>query len=568
MRRVVQTWIVQLAFAAVVVALSGVAYTGGTLPEVVEQAANTIEADDLRAHLRFLASDELQGRGTGHAGNHVAELYLATVFERLQLGRAAGAAYLQPVELYFSTLGDTNELVVSEQVNQAEVRTRYTPGSDFYPHTTSASRSVSAGLVFAGYGITAPEHRYDDYAGIDARGRLVIVFDGEPQSDNERSRFLGRAPTAYAGADAKIANAKAHGAAGLLLVRTRMRDVENVWPGDPPVRNRNFQIAERVDRETLPVAVISAGAADALLASDAEHKSAALRKKIDSALEGGSAGTVNAPASFAVTGRQATLSTDLKRERVVVHNVIGMVEGTDPELKQQIVVVGAHLDHDGVDGDGRVYNGADDNGSGTVGVIETAEAFASVARGGRRPARTVVFALWNGEEKGDLGSEYFVEHPVPPGRLVANVNLDMIGRNEDVPDPSDFRFRGLSKTSAAENTNTMHLLGYSYSPRFSALVREENAAVGLTIKEVLDLSPQNLIRRSDQWSFLQQRIPAVFFTTGLHPDYHTPQDDVGKINFEKLEKIARLAFRVTWRLATDANLPAYAGPRPAAPPEP
>jgi Zn-dependent M28 family amino/carboxypeptidase len=147
---------------------------------------------------------------------------------------------------------------------------------------------------------------------------------------------------------------------------------------------------------------------------------------------------------------------------------------------------------------------------------------------------------------------------------VANVNLDMIGRNEDVPDPSDFRFVGLSKTSASENTNTLHLLGYTYSPEFAALVRQENAAVGLTIKQTLDVSPQNLIRRSDQWSFLQQRVPAVFFTTGLHPDYHTPQDDVGRINFDKLQKVARLAFRVTWRLATDPELPAYVEPRAAA----
>ncbi len=567
MRRRMHALVMQLVFAAVVAALSGVAYTGGALPDAVEQAANTIDAGDLRAHLRFLASDELQGRGTGHAGNHVAELYLASVFERLQLGRAAGAAYLQPVELYFSTLGEMNELVVSEQVNRAELATRYVPGGDFYPHAASASRSVSAGVVFAGYGITAPEHRYDDYAGIDARGRLVVVFDGEPQSDDERSRFLGRAPTAHAGAEAKIANARAHGAAGLLIVRARMRDVKSVWPTDPPVRSRNFQMAGRVDRESLPIAVISTGAAEALLSSEAvpeERKAAALKKTIDDVLERAGDGAVGAPASFAVAGRQARLSIDLARERVVVHNVVGMVEGTDPELKQQIVVVGAHMDHDGLDAEGRVYNGADDNGSGTVGVIEAAEAFAAAARGGRRPARTVVFALWNGEEKGFLGSEYFVEHPAPAGRLVANVNLDMIGRNEDVPDPTDFRFRGLAKTTAAENTNTVHLLGYSYSPAFSALVREENAAVGLTIRQVLDVSPQNLIRRSDQWPFLQQRIPAIFFTTGLHPDYHTPQDDVGKINFEKLEKIARLAFRVTWRLATDAELPAYAEPRPSA----
>jgi hypothetical protein len=556
----------QLGFAAIVGALSGVAYSASALPEGVAAAIETIDAEDLQAHLRFLASDELKGRGTGHEGNAVAAMYLASFFERLQLGRA-GAAYLQPVALYFSTLGPRNELAISEQVDGADVTTRYTAGADFYPHPSSAARDVSAELVFAGFGITAPDLEYDDYAGLEARGRIVIAFEGEPQSSDERSRFQRRASTKYAGAEHKLANAKAHGAAGLLLVRTRMRDVTSVWPADPAVRNREFQIAERADREWLPVGLISARAADALLASPTSGETrqiSALRKQIDETLERAQAAAVNGAASFAVPGRKARLSIDLNRQSVIVHNVLGVLEGADPELKHEIVVVGAHMDHDGVDADGRVYNGADDNGSGTVGVLETAEAFAVAARNGRKPARTVVFALWNGEEKGYLGSVHYADHPSPAGRIVANVNLDMVGRDEDVPDPSDFRFFGLPKTSAAQNRNTMHLLGYSYSPELAAIVREENAAIGLTIKETLDVNPQNLIKRSDQWTFLQRRIPAVFFTTGLHPDYHTPQDDVGRINFEKLVKIARLAFRVSWRLASDQPVPAYVEPRHAA----
>ena len=553
-----------LGFAAVVTVLVAAAGGSARLPEAVEQAAKTITADDARAHLRFLASDELQGRGTGHAGNQVAELYLASVFERLGLVRATGVSYLQPIELYSSTLGATNELVISEEIHGADVAARYVPGSDYYPHPESGSRSVAAGAVFAGYGITAPEFQYDDYAGLDAQGRIVLALDGEPQSDDPKSRFDGRASTPYAGADHKIENARRHGAVGLLLVRTRMRDLRVVWPEHPSVRNRDFALAERADLLTLPVGVVSLAAADTALGTGPdrqERHAAGLRQQIEKALEISAGGPVTAPASFAIEGRQIRLTTDLSRERVVVHNVIGMIEGTDPSLKNEIVVIGGHMDHDGIDADGRIFNGADDNASGTVGVLESAEAFIAAARGGGRPARTVVFALWNGEEKGDLGSEYYVDHPVPAGKLVANINMDMIGRNEEVPDPNDFRFRGLKKTSAAENANTMHLLGYTYSPGLAAIVREENAAIGLTIKEDLDVNAQNLIRRSDQWSFLQQRVPAVFFTTGLHPDYHTPQDDVARINIEKLEKIARLAFRVAWRLASDAELPEYTDPR-------
>lgn len=563
MRRVGRTSGVQLGFAGLVAVLSSIAYGAATLPEAVEQAARGITGDEARAHLRFLASDELQGRGTGHQGNQVAELYLGTVFERLELGRPTGSAYLQPVELYFSRLGERNELVISEQVQRADVATRYAAGGDFQPHPSTAARSVSAGIVFAGYGISAPEFKYDDYAGVDATGRIVVALDGEPQQDEADSRFLGRASTPHARAEAKIENARKHGAVGLLLVRARLRDLSSAWPDNPSPRSRDFQLASQVDAETLAVGSISNTAADALLAgSPGGRKVADLKKAIETALSSAKEGPVSAPASFAVEGRQARISIDLSRERVVMHNVLGMVEGSDAERKNEIVVVSAHMDHDGLDADGRVFNGADDNGSGTVAVLEAAEAFAEAAQAGRRPSRTVVFALWNGEEKGLLGSEYYVAHPAPRGTLVANVNLDMVGRDEDVPDPSDFRFRGLDKTSASENTNMVHLLGYTYSPELAALVRQENGAIGLTIKETLDVNAQNLIRRSDQWSFLERRIPAVFFTTGLHPDYHTPQDDVGRINFGKLEKITRLAFRVAWRLATEPDLPEFQDPKP------
>jgi Zn-dependent M28 family amino/carboxypeptidase len=182
-------------------------------------------------------------------------------------------------------------------------------------------------------------------------------------------------------------------------------------------------------------------------------------------------------------------------------------------------------------------------------VLEVADAFARAAAAGVRPHRTVVFALWNAEERGLLGSTYYVRHPVPAGRVVANVNLDMIGRNEEVPDPADPRFRGMLRMTAAENRNVVHLIGYSYSPELSKLIDEENEAVGLTIKRVYDTHEQNLLRRSDHWSFLERGIPAAFFITGLHPDYHTPDDDVDKLNFVKMEKITRLVYRVAWQLA-------------------
>jgi Zn-dependent M28 family amino/carboxypeptidase len=245
----------------------------------------------------------------------------------------------------------------------------------------------------------------------------------------------------------------------------------------------------------------------------------------------------------------AVFTPGLAVERVTVHNVLGLIEGRDAALRGEMIVVGAHMDHDGIDADGHIYNGADDNASGTAAVMSAAAALARAASAGDRPARAMLFALWNGEEKGSLGAERFVDAPEPRRKVIANLNLDMVGRDEDIPDPSDWRFNGLPKTDAASNRNTLHMLGYSYTPDLAASVLEANAPVGLTIREDYDRGAQNLLQRSDHWPFLAHGIPAVFLTTGLHPDYHTPQDDTDRLDFAKLERVARLAARAAWIVA-------------------
>jgi Zn-dependent M28 family amino/carboxypeptidase len=243
---------------------------------------------------------------------------------------------------------------------------------------------------------------------------------------------------------------------------------------------------------------------------------------------------------------------------------LGMVEGTDPVLRNEVVVVGAHFDANGIDDKGLIYSGADDNGSGAVAVLAVAEAFAKAAEVGQRPKRTVVFALWNSEEKGISGSAYYVEHPQPAwGKVVVNVNIDHAGRNEENVDASDPRFRGFPLMKGEQNANVVHLLGYSMCPDAAKVVMDENASVGLDVRQDYDQHVSGLLQRSDQWPFLSKGIPAVFLSTGLHPDYHLPTDTIEKINFPKLEKIARLAFRTVWHLANQAQRPAP--PKPAGP---
>ncbi|MBI2835441.1 MAG: M28 family peptidase [Acidobacteria bacterium] len=537
------------------------------LPEAAERAEATISTSTLARHIRELADDRLEGRGVGHAGNHLAERYLDSALTALQLEPGAGH-FVQPFTLYSTELNSVSSLTFTDDRSGRTIAS-YRPGDDFYPSPQSAVGVAAGEAAFAGYGISAPAIGYDDYAHLDVRGRIVLVLDHRPLEEQRPTRFAARL-TGLWDLETKIAAARARGAAGLIVIPDSHHHrgghpfppMSSAWPAHPSVRQREFFLAEDLDVQKLVVAKMSPGTAERLLSNTPESASIEeLQKKIDRALAEASGDRVDAPASFLVPSRRVAIDVKLARTPVVAQNVIGVVSGSDPARRAELIVIGAHFDHDGRDADRRIYNGADDNASGTAAVLELARAFASASHAGPRPRRSVVFALWNAEEKGSLGSIHYARHPIPEGgTVVANLNLDMVGRDEDVPDPSDPRFTGLEKTTATANTNTLHVLGYSYAPGMAALVDEENAAIGLFIEKDYDDNAQGLIGRSDQWSFLERRIPALFFTTGLHPDYHTPQDDAGKINVPKLRKIVRLAYRVAWRLADSDALPGFVEP--------
>jgi len=240
-----------------------------------------------------------------------------------------------------------------------------------------------------------------------------------------------------------------------------------------------------------------------------------------------------------------------------------MLEGSDPKLKDEWVIVCAHYDHDGAD-ETRIFNGADDDGSGTVGLLEIAEAYAAAARDGKRPRRSVLFAAWNSEERGLLGAWAYAEQPlVPLERIVAVLNMDMIGRNEEVPEGGGTRFRGLDLQTAESNKNAINIIGTARSADMKAAVTRANAAIGLDLKFRYDNNVSNLMRRSDHWPFLQHGIPALWFHTGLHPDYHTNYDRPEKINYDKMEKVSRLVYQMSYDLAQQSGRPKLGTQTPA-----
>jgi hypothetical protein len=508
----------------------------------LETGLTTIQASKLRADLTFLSSDALEGRLSLARGSEVAIQWIAAEFEKAGLKPAAGDSFLQPVPLVEYKM-DRELTSLKLRINGKEQTYRAPDATGNYPNDGAYKGQV----VFAGFGITAPELRYDDYAGLDARGKVVLVFNHEPQEDDERSIFNGKGNTRYANARAKMMNARRHGAVALLVAPD-----PNHKPGqqrgglDAGGRGQNLRTpppTQAIDGEdSIPVFNVSAKLAEALLASTGK-KPSELQASIDSTLK---------PVSAALGDAEAELHVaTATRRRALSYNVAGMVEGSDPQLRQETVLFSGHFDHDGVRMDGAIYRGADDNGSGTVGVIALGRAFAANPV---KPKRSLLFVVFAAEERGLLGSYYYAAHPLRPlATTRAQVNFDMIGRDEK----DSTQTHGLIDI-AADTSNEVNIIGTKYSPDYRAAVEKENEFVGLHLNYKWDDDTVlNVLFRSDQYPLLLHDIPAMWWFTGFHPDYHQVTDTADKINYPKMEKILKLAYLTGFDFADAANPPKF-----------
>ena len=514
-----------------------------SLPSTVD----SITSADLKSGLYFLASDEMQGRAINTLPNEIAAAYLAHRFELMGLEPVQNDNYFQHFSLVQSKLGDPNRLEIRSQ--KPSVRRKGVLKENFFPSTFSASGRTNSSAVFVGYGITAPEHDYDDYQGIDVRGKVALVMSREPGATDANSPFDGLLDSEYSRVFHKITNAQSHHAVGLIVVSSNSSDSKDksfrraaraVWPEDPA--RRKYHLKDWADRVQIPVAHVSSEMVEPLLKA---HKTGLdeIRKEID---EG------HQSRSFPLPDVKVRLRTAVVRDETRMRNVLSYLPGSDPKLREEIVVVSAHFDHVGAR-NGEIFNGADDDASGTVGLLEIAEAYSLQFE---KPKRSVLFAAWNAEESGLLGSRYYLEQPVLPlDQTVAVFQMDMIGRNEEISDSESPRFRGLEEQTAKSNHNSVNILGYSRSEDLRHLVTATNQHIGLDLKFRYDNHPLNLLRRSDSWPFLVQGVPALFFHTGLHPDYHQPTDTADRINYAKMEKIVRLVFLCSWVLANSSSTP-------------
>jgi hypothetical protein len=507
-------------------------------PARVQTGYDSIEAVRLKADLTFLSSDALDGRRSLQRGSEAAIEWIASEFAKAGLKPLSGDSYLQPVPIVEFT---------PDRSLTALTITRDGRGETFHAPDATANFandvSASGPAVFAGYGISAPELDYDDYAGIDARGKIVLIFNHEPQEADPNSVFNGIGNTRYANNNYKLFNAQRHGAIAVLT----MPDPNHQGPvrGGPvpaPTPTPRPRIPSEALAEggpSIPLFTVGAPVRETLFAA-AGKKAADIERAIDSK---------PAPASFEIPGVRIEFRTaTAERRRGVSFNVAGLVEGSDPTLQAETIVLSAHSDHEGA-GPLGIYHGADDNGSGTVGIVALAHAFAANPV---KPRRSLLFIVFAAEERGLLGSYYYISHPLRPlSTTRAQINFDMIGRNETA-DPRVIT--GISP----DTSNQLGLIGTHYSPDYRETVERQNRTVGLNLTYKWDLDSYNLILfRSDQYPFLLHDIPAVWWFTGFHPDYHQVTDTVEKINLEKMAKILKLAYLSGFEFADEQNAPRF-----------
>lgn len=486
--------------------------------------AQAISPTRLRELVEALAGPEFEGRETGQPGQYKAGEYIAEQFKNMDLPPVADRrTFFQNIKLQNVSWDN-----LSFKLNETEFKNRK---DYFVMHAYMANTPPirAKELVFVGYGIE--EGAYSDYGSADVRDKVVIFYDGEPLDAEGRSLV---AKTGFRSAwfmdwRKKVQLAKSKGAKACIVVepnfeeklKIHRKDIAiNGWQpatSDYPTRPQGF----------VPTFFVSPECANLILG-----------KKSDKALEAiqnSASGKRAKPFKFSANIEMAAEKSIKYLEGT---NVLGFIEGVDPDLKKEIVVITAHYDHLGKS-DETIYYGADDNASGTAGVIEIARAFAEARKKGVGPKRSVLCMLVSGEEKGLLGSKFYAEFPIfPLDKTVANINIDMIGR-------VDKRHEN--------NPNYIYVIG---SDRMSQDLHDINEEMNDSYTKLeLDYKynnpndPNRFYERSDHYNFVQKGIPAVFFFSGTHSDYHRPTDTPDKLNYELIAKRAQLAFYTAWEIA-------------------
>lgn len=485
----------------------------------VPDTVDSITSAEVRTHLEFLASDELGGRYTLAPNFAISARYLAAHLEGYGFTGAANGSFFQKFEVLSKTPDAAN---TSLELTLAGRKVPLKFGEDFLVSGATTNGQAEGEVVYVGAGVSAPDH--DDYAGKDVKGKIVLVVPGVP-SGMDAARLTENQQGAGA--------AKAHGAAAMLVI--------------PPQRFARFmndksRIQRLASRESVNLAAEDDGKLPSLTLTPewAEKMLATAGIGMKTAYD--NAGKME-PSKTRPVAASARLKVQVQQTRTQTQNVVGILEGTDPQLKSEYVVFSAHYDHLKTGADGEIYHGADDDGSGTSAVLAIAHAMSL-----RRPRRSILVVFHAGEELGLLGSRYNtdVAPVVPLDKIAADLNIDMIGRSKPAGDHQ-------AADEHLTDSHTVYLVGSNrISPELHEISEETNSQFQ---KLKLDYyyndpsNPERIYFRSDHWNYAKHGIPVIFYFDGTHVDYHRPSDTVDKIDFGKLTQVARLVFETGWRIA-------------------
>jgi hypothetical protein len=571
------TWLVGLALA--------------TAPLASVRGADTADASELRlkSYVEQLAADQMEGRGIGTKGLDMAADLIAAEFQRL--GLKTDLFDGTPFQKFKVTTGaemgpaENNRLLLlgpPEQPGMPPRKLALEMGKNFTPLAVSGNGRVEAPLVFVGYGISAKDLKagfvYDEYEGIDVKGKVVVMIRKEPQQENKDSVFAGLQPSRHALFTTKFSNAFQHGAAAVIvvndglelrqrveqekkafadavdrLVEARKKFLENAEPLAEQQAQHAAEIGKLAEQVALvskrltespdqllpfkgagddaanrqmPIFFCSRETMDAIVKSSLGKDLAAIEREIDANLK---------PQSRELAGWSASGQVEVIRKEAEVKNVVGVLEGEGP-LANETIVIGAHYDHLGFGGAGSlapwttdIHNGADDNASGTAALLEIANRLAS---SGKKPQRRIVFIAFTGEERGLLGSAHYIRQPrFPLENTIAMYNLDMVGRMKD---------------------DRLIVYGTGTARHFDGMVEALAAEMGLKLsKQPEGFGP------SDHSSFYARKIPVLHFFTGTHSDYHRPSDDADKLNVTGMRRVADMVVRIVEQTDAAPGRPEY-----------
>jgi hypothetical protein len=486
------------------------------------ESADDPSIERMKKDLYFLASEECEGRGVETEGINKAANYIADQFRKIGLKAPKGDDnYFQPFAIKGAPkMSSPNSFVLRG------------PGiKSLEPEVTKAysitgltgTGKVSSGVVFAGYGITTNDKKYDDYAGLDVKGKTVVVLRKSPRSEVKEKDKGFPEGDAHSSLSSKIQNAEAHGAAAVLFINDKAAagKLDSLMAFD----------YARGDGGEIPILHLKRDLLDQMLVSE-KKRIAEIEAKIDEDLK---------PQSFELKDWKVELETTVTRPEIKVKNVIGVLEGKGP-LANETVIIGSHYDHLGrgergslTKGNKDIHYGADDNASGTTGMMELARRLAADKE---RQGRRIVFMAFSGEERGLLGSRHYVKEPIfPLSDTVLMINLDMIGRAQE------------DKDSKKEK---LEIGGVGTAKGFRELLDTLNKKYDFAMKKT-----DTGVGPSDHASFYPKKIPVFFYFTGTHPDYHRPTDTPDRINYTAMKKIVDMAEEIAQQFRSAKDRPEY-----------